>query len=51
MVDWAKERKAGTIAIGDVRDVADGKLLGAKSQQKIGLWSHGNVRRYITYKA
>jgi putative transposase len=51
VVDWAKERKAGTLAIGDVRDVADGKRLGAKSQQKIGLWSHGTVRKYITYKA
>ncbi len=51
VVDWAKERKAGTLALGDVRDVADGKRLGAKSQQKIGLWSHGKVRDYITYKA
>jgi putative transposase len=25
--------------------------MSAKSQQKIGFWSHGNVRRYITYKA
>jgi putative transposase len=51
VVDWATERKAGTIAIGDVRDVADGKRMSAKTQQKIGLWSHGTVRQYITYKA
>ena len=51
VVDYAVERQAGTVAIGDVRDVADGKRLSAKSQQKIGLWSHGNVRQYITYKA
>jgi putative transposase len=51
VVDWAKERQAGTLALGDVRDVADGKRLGAKSQQKIGLWSHGKVRQYITYTA
>jgi putative transposase len=51
VVDYAVERNASTIAIGDVRDVADGKRLGTKSQQKIGLWSHGNVRQYITYKA
>jgi putative transposase len=51
VVDYAVERKAGTIAIGDVRDVANGKRLHAKSQQKIGLWSHGNVLQYITYKA
>jgi putative transposase len=51
VVGWAQERKAGTIVIGDVRDVADGKRLAAKSQQKIALWSHGTVRQYITYKA
>jgi putative transposase len=51
VVDWAKERQVGTIAIGDVRDVADGKRLGAKSQQKISMWSHGKLRDYITYKA
>jgi putative transposase len=51
VVDWAKERQAGTLAVGDVRDVAHGKRMAAKSQQKIGLWSHGNVRQYITYKA
>jgi putative transposase len=37
--------------IGDVRDVADGKRLSAKSQQKIGVWWHGRQRAYITYKA
>jgi putative transposase len=51
VVDWAKERGAGTLAIGDVRDVADGKRLGAKSQQKIARGSHGKTRQYITYTA
>jgi putative transposase len=51
VVDWAQERQAGTLAIGDMRTVAAGKRMGAKSQQKISLWSHGNVRQYITYKA
>jgi putative transposase len=51
VVDWAVERGAGTLALGDVRDVADGKRLNTKSQQKVGLWSHGRQRRYITYKA
>jgi putative transposase len=50
-VDYAVARKAGTIAMGDVRDIADGKRLPTKTQQKIGLWSHGNVRQHITYKA
>jgi putative transposase len=51
VVNWAVERKAGTIVIGDVRDVADGKRLNRKSQQKVGNWSHGKQRQYITYKA
>src|SRR5262249_26087644 len=51
VVDWAVERKGGKLAIGDVRDVADGKQMTAKSQQKISLWSHGNTRQHLTYKA
>ena len=51
IVTWAKERQVGTLVLGDVRDVADGKRLNTKSQQKIGLWSHGRQRQYITYKA
>jgi putative transposase len=51
VVDWAVEREVGTLPIGDVQDVADGKRMHAKSQQKIGLWAHGRMRRYITYKA
>jgi putative transposase len=51
VVKWALERGISTLVIGDVREVADGKHLAAASQQKIGLWSHGRQRQYITYKA
>jgi len=51
VVTWATDRQIGTLVIGDVRDVADGKRLHTKSQQKMGLWSHGRQRHYITYKA
>jgi len=51
VVTWARERQIGTLVIGDVRDVADGKRMHTKSQQKIGLWSHGRQRHDITYKA
>lgn len=51
VVDWALENKVGTLAIGDVRDVADGKRLNRKNQQKISNWSHGKMRTYIRYKA
>ena len=51
VVDWAVERQVGPLAIGDVRDVADGKRLNRKSQQKISNWTHGKLRSYIEYKA
>jgi putative transposase len=51
VVNWATERQVHTLVIGDVRNVADGKRLPATSQQKIGVWSHGRQRAYITYKA
>jgi len=51
VVDWAIERKTGTIVIGDVRDINQGKRLNRKSQQKVSQWPHGKLRRYITYKA
>lgn len=44
VVTWAKERHVAILVIGDVRDVADGKRLNTKSQQKMGLWSHGRPR-------
>src|SRR5262249_34783292 len=48
VVDWAAARQVHTLVIGDVRDVADGKRLPAKSQQKIDVWSHGRQRAYLT---
>ena len=45
---FAQEREASLVVIGDVRDVADGKRLAAKSQQKISVWAHGRFRQYIT---
>jgi putative transposase len=51
VVQWARERQVSALVIGDVRDVADGKRLHVKTQQKIGLWSHGRQRSSITYKA
>jgi putative transposase len=51
VVQWATEHEVGTLAVGDVRDIADGKRLKKEQQQKIGLWSHGRQRQYIAYKA
>jgi putative transposase len=51
VVKWGVEQQVGTLAVGDVRDAADGVALGHKSNQKISSWSHGRLRQYITYKA
>ena len=51
VVEEAVRLKVGTLVIGDVRDVANGKRMHAKSQQKISMWPHGQTRWYITYKA
>lgn len=51
LVDYAVDREIGTLAIGDVRTVGDGKRMRRKSQQKISNWAHGRMRRYIGYKA
>jgi len=50
-VTWAEENGVGTLAIGDVRDIGDGKRLNRVAQQKVSGWSHGTMRRYIGYKA
>ena len=51
VVNYAIERRVGTLAIGDVRDVADEVNYGKKTNQKISSWSHGKLRSYIEYKA
>ncbi|MCI0349693.1 MAG: RNA-guided endonuclease TnpB family protein, partial [Acidobacteriales bacterium] len=61
-VEWAVERNVGKLFIGDVRDVADktskaetaasGKpYKGKVHNQRMSRWSHGKLRRYISYKA
>lgn len=51
VIEWAQANDIGLLAIGDVRDIADGKRLNKISQQKIANWSHGTMRQYIGYKA
>jgi putative transposase len=51
VVDAAVERKAGTIVLGDVRDVADEVDCGKKQNQKTSQWTHGKIRQYVDYKA
>jgi len=52
VVDWAQAQQVGTLAIGDVRTVGNGKRLTTNQQQKVSCgWSHGTIRRYLGYKA
>jgi putative transposase len=51
VVEWAVEQEVGTLAIGDVRDVADGVNLGKQTNQRVSNWPHGKIRKYIEYKA
>lgn len=55
VIDWAKERGVATLAIGDVRNIADKtkqeKRLNRKVRQKVSNWSHGKMRAYLAYKA
>jgi putative transposase len=51
IVDVAVNREAGTIAIGDIKDIANGVKLGKRTNQKISGWDHGKVRAYVEYKA
>src|SRR5262249_53208716 len=51
VVDVARERLSGTIALGDVRSVADGVAHGKQHNQQASQWNHGRIRQYITYKA
>jgi putative transposase len=56
-VNWSKEKHVGTLAIGDVRDVADkttrrpkGKKPNRNTRQKLSIWPHGTTRKYLRYK-
>jgi putative transposase len=51
VVEFAAERKAGTIVIGDVRDIADGIDKGKEHNGRTSRWNHGKIRFYIGYKA
>ena len=51
VVDYAVEQQAGTLAIGDVRDIADSGGKGRKQNQRLSTWRHGKLRSYLSYKA
>jgi putative transposase len=50
VVAFAEQQGVGELAIGDVRDIADGVAYGRHANQKISQWSHGQFRRYLKEK-
>jgi len=51
IVNVAVEMEASTIVYGDIKDIGDGVALGKKTNQKISGWNHGQIRKYVEYKA
>ena len=51
VVEFCRENDVMALAIGDVRDIQDKVDLGAKINQKISQWTHGQFVKYLSYKA
>lgn len=50
-VAFAQPHEVSELAVGDVRDLADGVDKGRHTNQKLSQWPHGQFRRYLTEKA
>lgn len=50
VVNHATAEGAGTVYVGDLRDVGNGKRLHRNGQQLLSGWSHGRQIRYLAYK-
>ena len=48
LVQWLDGQQVGGMAIGDVRDIADGTDKGRKQNQKLSQWAHGQFVGYLT---
>lgn len=51
IVDFCQEHKVAKLAIGDVRDIADGVAKGKKCNQKLSQWAHGQFYTYLNQKS
>lgn len=51
LISMLKSRGIQTLAIGDVRNIRTRIDYGAKTNQKLHQWSHGEFRHMLTYKA
>ncbi len=51
VVEFCQANDVHVIAVGDVRDVQERVDRGAKANQKISQWAHGQFIQYVSYKA
>ena len=51
VVEFCRANDVMGIAVGDVRDIQDEVDLGAKTNQKISQWAHGQFVKYLDYKS
>jgi putative transposase len=50
VISFAEAHGVGELAIGDVRDIADGVAKGRHANQKLSQWPHGQFRTYLEQK-
>lgn len=50
-VAFAQQHRVSELAVGDVRDLADGVDKGRHNNQQLSQWPHGQFRRYLSEKA
>lgn len=50
VVDFAEQHNVKELALGDVRDIAEGVDKGRRANQKLSQWPHGQFRRYLEEK-
>lgn len=51
IVSFCQEHHVAKLAIGDVRDIADGVAKGKKCNQKLSQWAHGQFHAYLKQKS
>jgi putative transposase len=50
LADFAMQQGVAKLAIGDLRDIADGTDKGRKMNQKLAQWARGQFEAYVRYK-
>jgi putative transposase len=51
IVNFCEKEGVTRLAVGDVREIADGVDLGKRTNQKLSQWAHGLLVTYLCYKA